>query len=263
VPTASGADGDLCGRLSYAWRPRQARGTVLLVHGLGADSAQTWGAGRDGGFLGRLVRSAPGFAVACYDYPARLGPPGQDGQERLPTLPQLSRRLAAVIPGELVPAGGRVAVVGYCLGGLITRFALPRVLAADREKTSRDGGPLMLLLDAPEDWPDSPLGPALAVIAGRLALDQRTLRANAAWWADRAGPAGQVEDHAVVSDEHCWITPFKPGSTVPASRVLRTGIGHLDLTKPPAAGRHQAYDYVAARLERYFGGTEGTNGQPG
>jgi hypothetical protein len=254
------ADDSQAGRLTYAWRPPRASGTVLLIHGLGGNAAHTWGADQDGGFLGRLMRPGPGFAVACYDYSSRLGLPGQGG---LPTLARLSERLAATIRDELVPAGRRVAIVAYCLGGLIARFAVPGVLAAGPGTAQRRGGFMLLLLDAPEDWPDGPLGTAMTAITRRLALDERALRANAAWWADRSGLAGQVEDYAVVSDDHCWITPFKPGSTVPARRVLHSGIGHLGLTRPPAVGRHEAYDHVAACLGQYFGEPEGTTGRPG
>jgi len=241
-------------RLTWAWRRPRASGTVLLVHGLGESSARTWGTDRDDGFLGRLLRPAPGFAVACYNYPSRLGPGGQDG---LPSLARLSECLAATIREELAPAGRPIAIVAYCLGGLITRFAMPSLLAAGPGTTRRPAHVMVVLLDSPEDWPDGPLDLAMTAIARRLALDERALRANAAWWADRSGPAGQVEDYAVVSDEHCWITPFKPGSTGPARRVLRCGIGHLDLTRPPAAGRHEPYDYVAARLGQYFGQPRG------
>jgi hypothetical protein len=242
------------------WRRPRASGTVLLVHGLGENSVHTWGTDRDYGFLGRLLRPAPGFAVACYDYPSRLGLGDQGG---LPILARLSECLAATIRDELAPAGPRIAIVAYCLGGLITRFALPAVLAAGPGTARRPGHFMLLLLDSPEDWPDAPLGPAMTAITRRLALDEPALRANAAWWADRSGLAGQVEDYAVVSDDHCWITPFKPGSTVPARRVHRCGIGHLGLTRPPAAGRHEAYDYVAARLGQYFGEPECTTGRPG
>jgi hypothetical protein len=246
------AGGELsAGRLSYVWRPSAACGAAVFIHGLGADAAQTWGADQDGaGFLGRLLRLRPGFAVACYDYPSRLGLPGQNG---LPPMAKLSERLGATIRDELLPAYERVAIVAYCLGGLVTRFALASGHSIEPGIAPYYGRLTVFFLDSPEDWPDGPLDLAATVIARRLAVGERALRANAAWWADRSGPAGQVEDHAVVSGDHCWVTPFKPGSTVPGARVLRSGIGHLDLARPSAADPHQAYDYVAAHLSRYFG----------
>ncbi len=237
-------------RLSFAWRPERATAVLLLVHGLGADSQQTWGVDAEGGgFLARLLDPQPPYAVACLDYPSMLGLPGGPS---LPDLATLSRGLLATLGEELLPAYDRVAVVAYCLGGLVVHVALADLLAEAAGSVAA-GRLLTVLLDAPEDWPDGPLEGSMAAVARMLRVDGPTLRANAAWWSDRAGPAGSVEAHAVVSRDACWVTPFKPGSTASPDRVLRSGLAHLDLARPPASGGHEVYDHVVALLERHLG----------
>jgi hypothetical protein len=231
------------------WRPSGATGVVLLVHGLGADAADTWGPDlQGGGFLGRLLGSAPPYAVACVDYPARLGLPGPGA---LPPLSDLSAGLAATIRQSFLPAYDRLAVVAYCLGGLVAHFALADLLAAPDAPVAR-GRLMTVLLDSPVDWPDGPLDGSMAAVARMLRVDASTLRTSAAWWRDGSGPAARVAAHAVVSREACWVTPFKPGSTVPRDRVLRSRIAHLDLVRPPAVGDHDAYDHVAALVTEHL-----------
>lgn len=239
---------------AVVWRPSGATGVVLLVHGLGADAADTWGADlQGGGFLGRQLAAAPPHAVAYVDYPARLGLPGAGA---LPPLSDLSAGLCETIRQSFLPAYDRLAVVAYCLGGLVVNFALAELMA-DPDASVARGRLMTVLLDSPVDWPDGPLDGSMAAVARMLRIDASTLRANAAWWREECGPEARVAAHAVVSRDACWVTPFKPGSTVPPDRVLRSHLAHLDLVRPPAAGDHDAYDHVAALVADHLCATTG------
>ncbi|MEJ8847861.1 hypothetical protein [Variovorax rhizosphaerae] len=230
---------------------------MLLVHGLGADSDETWGPGAGGdGFLARLIETEPPYALLCVDYPSRLGLP-RSAASLLP-LSSLSAGFATALRESLLPAFEKLVIVAYCLGGLVARFALadllnPQGRAAFSPPSVADGGLMLILLDAPEDWPDSPLDGPMSAITRMLQVDAPAMQANAAWWRDRFGPASRIDAYAVLSRDHCWVTPFKPGSTVPQERVLRSSVAHLDLVRPSAGGSHEVCDHVAALLAARLG----------
>lgn len=97
------------GRVSYlTWSPERPRGTVVLLHGGGVDSAElSWGGIAPG-------LASAGYRVICPDHPGY-------GHSPLPVLPVTQERLVAYI-GEFVEAvvDGPYAVGGLSLGGGMT-----------------------------------------------------------------------------------------------------------------------------------------------
>ena len=196
--------------LRFLSRPASSNGVVVFLDGLDGSRPDSWGhAHAAETFPHRLQGELPAVAVACYDYPSGLG----RSTRRARDLATLADQWLSALRHHLVPEFERIGIVGYCLGGMLTRFALPLLHGAE---ASLRQVPLMVhALDTPEDWPNGPLTPPMAAIARILELDEASLRSNAAWWSHDAPSWGRLEEHAVVSLRDSWVTPFQPGSTSP------------------------------------------------
>jgi len=238
------------GGLNYITRPRYARGVVIFLHGLNGHCLASWGRPEHpGAFQHRLAAAFPDTAIGYYDYPSHAERILRD--EAL-TLERLAHDWLKTFRGELLPAFERIGIVHHCIGGLLTRFALRRWMSQAGDDTVRDVRVMLHFLDTPEDWPDKVPSARVRGIMRGLAIDEITLRGCATWWSARSSVAGSVEDHAVISAQDNWITPFKPGSTIPARRVLISNVVHAELSCAPMIGRYPPYDYVAKQLRRHF-----------
>lgn len=215
--------------------PPASRSIVILMHGVNGHHLESWGpVGQPATFLARLQRDLPSVTISTYAYPSPLAP-------RNATLTTLTQGWVDTMRALVLPHYDRVAVVGHCLGGLIARFGIPTL-------TSGHSPWLLITLDTPENWSDAPLREPLASIVTTLGLSEPAMRANAAWWSDR--PIAGLDDHAILSTQHNWVTPFKRGSTT--ARATSVDVPHTDLTRPPLYGDHAAYACVVKDLELHL-----------
>lgn len=209
------------------------------MHGVNGHYLDSWGpVGQPATFLARLKRDLPTVTISTYAYPTPLAP---HNETTPPTLTTLTQGWVDTMRALVLPHYDEVAVVGHCLGGLIARFGIPAL-------TSDHSPWLLITLDTPENWSDTPLREPLSSIVTALGLSEPAMRANAAWWSERAIVG--LDDHAVLSTQHNWVTPFKRGSTT--ARATAVDVPHTELTRPPLTGNHAAYDCVMRSLQQHF-----------
>lgn len=241
-------------RLIFHSRPDRARTAVAFIHGLGGHFYDNWGAEScPGAFIARMANDLPEAAIATFAYPSGLN--RFLGSESL-TLAAVTSSWMQVVRDSLLRRYGEVAIVGHCLGGLLTTLALRQLLMAGdtwpRRLRQEQNHLSLFLLDSPHDLPETGPTEWLAGLMEALSFDAGTLRENAAFWRDRMLRESRhrcpIPTYAVVSERESWVTPLSPTANLPESRICHVGLSHTELARPAATGPFAPYDFVLARL---------------
>ncbi|MDQ6638440.1 MAG: lysophospholipase, partial [Pseudomonadota bacterium] len=125
---------DGLGLVRRDWPSAGARGTIVIVHGLGEHI------GRYGHVAARL--NASGWSVVGYDQRGHGASPGERG--RIAAEDDLLADLAAVVDEVRAETGGPLVLLGHSLGGLVVARFVAGGLESPRPAWQRDVDALVL-----------------------------------------------------------------------------------------------------------------------
>lgn len=221
-------------------RPDGATAAVVFLHGLDGHYWRTWGTDENPGtFIRRTIEDLPQLAVAAFDYPARLF--GFLDENAL-TIDEISQAWAESLRETILGKYSTVAIVGYCLGGIVTTLALRRLLSSRALPPCRI---LAFLLDVPHDWPECYL-----TTGEVLKVEVATLHANAEFWRAQQQLRNGLSAYAVLSRGDSWTSSFNPAGRLPPDRICSVAVTHVQLTKPPVRGFFKPFDFVVREIRR-------------
>jgi hypothetical protein len=214
---------------------------VVFLHGLDGDALTTWGLPTESATFPRRVAAAfPGCAVVSLGYPARLGRFLREPNFTVaPIAAALAETLAILGDGR-----PRVAIIGYCLGGLLASLALRQI------RPEGCGPPAFLaLMDAPLLLPAA--GDPYPEVTSALGFEPEPLAVNVAWLRDEV-LGSRLRLATIVSEAPGWVAPYAREALSPPAPLARVAGDHLALARAPTTGDFAPLDILRPWLRVLF-----------
>ena len=246
-------------RIVSVSEPAEANAAAVFVHGIAGHFLNSWGPeGLPGTFLKRLSFDLPHVAVFTADYPSDMDRVIDDDAL---TLQRLVDCWADKLGYSLMNRFTSVAVIGYCLGGLLTTMAIRQWFHRDTRWSQRlfshEDRMMLLLLDVlhqvptKEDQKDGLVGLRSALQCNELAFQK-----NVDFWkklvgSSHVGEGLPIEVHALLSQGDSFVRSWSPHAHLPKNRVHQTDVSHENLTRPPLSGAFFTYDFVVDRIREF------------
>ena len=239
--------------------PSEAKAAAVFIHGIAGHYLDSWGEKNcPATFLRRLSVDCPSVAVFSADYPS--------GMDRLVddddlTLRRLVEGWANVLGESVMNHYRAVAVIGFCLGGLLTTMAIRQWFVNDAKwaqcLASGDGRLMLFLLDTlhqvpnKEDHKEGLVGMRSAFQCGAEEFQE-----NVNFWRGlmkQEFPRERlpVDAFALLSEGESFVKSWSPHAHLPSHRVHQTKVSHEHLVRPPTGGAFFPYDFVASKIRQF------------